>query len=424
MASSIARRIASTLVLLVVASVAFADWGGNHYCRLNADRLVIFSAGKRFVLVHAAAWELADPSQQNDFDKWLTQTKLSKDIGQLISGAPIDHAYPFLGELRSTVETDAATLRFEVGGDTKVVKLTKSETGFKPDADSVVQFDAAAKALGRSPSDLLVILSDSSEKISDQKAWGLLVNRMRAKQEFFAPIDKTHGILWITREGAEPIPVKQPETSPTEPKPKPTGDKPADKSDSGGGFPVAWVGTGVGCLVLGVGIGYALRKSPIQAPQASPKFIATSKERELIDMVRSEIARLGWEANHVPSGEEYIVGQVLERFNRHEALSNQIEHLQSYRRFAEDHNSFQKQIDMAVAESRSSRQTADEHARQLGETRARMQTLTDQLKNLESENVQTRSNLVEAEKLVDDMASWIAYLDEKLVNLAEQMQDE
>lgn len=437
MASSIARRIAAGLSCLMVVSVAFADWGSTHYCRLSEDRLLIIPPGKRFVLTHAAAWELVDSAQQNEFDKWLNQSKLSKDLGQLVSSAPLDHAYPLAGEVEVTEAGDATTnLEFRIGSNANSsLKLTSSSEGAKLDSIGSTAFTGIAKALGKSPSTLLVILADTGSKVSDTKAWGLVLARLKAKHEFFCYVDKQHGLLWIKRvkpisAGSSADSSSKPEHSASSESPKTNPPKPKPDSTGDTGNPIIWAGVAI--ILGGIG-GYLLgQRTPSRAQQAGkdaslnalPKFMVNPKERELIEMARAEMERLGWSSHHIPTAEEFVVREVQERYHRHDALVSQVELLKSYREFAEDRNAFQKRIDSAVAEAQSNRTQADELSRQLQEQRARLVSLSEQLRSLQAERDHALKGLSETEKLVDDMVTWTAFLDERLNQLMEQMQHE
>ena len=434
MASAFARRVVLGLAAFLFAAPAFADWGGAHWCRLSEDRIALFTAKERFVLTHGGAWELADPVQQADFDKWLKQSKLPSDLGQLISNAPIESTYQLASDVVAADDGESATkLTFKFGQKLKSsISLETIEGGAKLSESDSTKFDEISKTLGKPASTLLVMLSDTNEKISDTRAWGLIIGRLKTKTEFFQFIDKKHGIVWVHRD--KPLafntePVAKTSDIPNEAKkPKPSGEaKPG--SNSGLDPTAVTVVVGVICLGAGVGAGYFLNRRPSGTKKKAvsknePKFTTTAREREIVEFVRSESGRLGRTTDAVPSAEETVVKQILDRYRRHETLGQQIEQLQSYRKFAEDHNSFQKQIDVAVGEAQNSQSQMAEAVRQLQELKSHLQSLTQELSRVAAERDQAQSDLADAEKLIDEMSAWTAYVSGRLETLTEAMQHE
>ena len=429
MAGRVARRIVLGLVGLVFASAAYAVWGNAHFCQLSEDRFVIFSNGKRFVLTHAAAWELVDANQQAELDKWLTQSNLSKDLGLLVASAPQNHAYTLAGDVNVSNSSDSTTnLQFNIGsGPPKTVTLTSGEEGAQTDMEGTRQFADVASSLGKPASTLLVILADSTNQISDTKAWGLVLKRLQAKPEFFAFIDKQHGLLWIKRDkpiAASSTHSTSPSTSGEPKKSKPEKPSSTDQNDL-----LAPIGIGASGVLLGLAGGILIARArslagPRKSAPALDSFKLSPRERELIDVVRKEITRLGMSSSQVANPEDTVVRDMLDRYRRFEAVSGQVEQLQSYRRFADDHDAFQKQIDIAVSESKANQTRVSDLSRQLQELKSKLEAATAELRALRSERDNIQASQAEAEKLIDDLSAWIAFIGDRLDKFTEQMQDE
>ena len=433
MASTTARRIVVGLTALLFAAPAFADWGGAHWCRLSEDRFALFTAKERFVLTHGGAWELADSTQQADLDRWLKQSKLSPDLGQVVSNAPIENAYQLASDVRASDDGDSATkLTFRFGQKQSSISLEKVDQGAKLAESDLKKFDEIAKSLGKPASTLLVMFSDTNEKVSDTKAWGLILGRLKSKTEFFQFIDKKHGLVWVHRDkplsfNAEPM-SKTGAAPVEEKKPKPNTEKPSSSNTALDPM-ITTLLVGIVCLGAGGGAGYFLSRKTtggkkIPTSKGEPKFTTTARERELVEFVRAESGRLGRTADAVPSAEETVVNQIQDRYRRHESLTQQIEQLQSYRKFAEDKNAFQKLIDDAVLEARNSQSKAADAVKQLQELKSNLQSLSHELDKVTRELDQTRIDLADAEKLNDEMSAWIAYVSERLETLTEAMQHE
>jgi hypothetical protein len=418
-----ARRIASrrcwcSVALFAIATLASAEWGSNHYCRLAEDRFLLLTGTQRFVLTHAAAWELADSAQKDAFDKWLTQTKLPKDLGQLVANAPADHEMPLAGEIDTAPavagETDVLFKR--EGALPESVKLAAISDGAKPDADSANQFAEYAKSLGKAPSTLLVLLADKSGAISDVKAWGAFLARIKAKPEFFVYLDKKLGLLWVRQTEASTTAGSKPATAvDNEPSSEGSKDQEAAPKKRGSDTSGTLLLIGGGVLVLAVGgvAGYLIgtrrqassgsQSVTAAAPAGPAKFIVNAQERELIEKVRDEIGKLGWSANHIPSADEYMVGQVIDRYNGYPALAEEVARLSTYRQFKESHDLFQKRIDASAAEAKASSAKVGEITAVLERERAKLRELAEQLKQAQEAHAASAGEATVQKKRVKDL---------------------
>ena len=390
MAGHVARRIAqnrrflAAMGLLAISGFAHAGWENSRFCRLSDDRLLLIGGNQRFVLTHAAAWELADPTQKDSFAKWLNQSKLPKDLGQLIANAPADHQVPLAGELDASSDSSGnIVLVFKQGGTpSKPIKVVPTADGASPDAEGTTEFEQVAKALGKPASTLLVALADKSGHVSSNAAWSAFLSRLNKKSEFFSYIDKAQGLLWV-RHADAPLTTSTPSTATPEtdtvPKEKPAGSKPTgDSSD-----PLVFAVVGVVALVVGGGLGVLIggrsRKPEVPEPPATPKFHASANEIELVEKARDEIHKLKWPPERAPAAEEVVVGQMIDRFNRFPALQEEVEKLRSYQQFKEAHDLFQGQIDKAVSESKLSHRKSEELAALLQLERSKLDKSTGEL---------------------------------------------
>ncbi len=397
MASRAARRIVLNhrwylaLSLLALSACAQAGWENTRLCRLGDDRVLIIAGPQRFVLSHGAAWELVDPSQKESFAHWLSKEKLDKDLGILIANAPRNHEVPLAGELDATDGAEGTNLVFKLKtGDSKPITVSATDDGGKLDSTSTFEFNQVAKLLGKPPSTLLVLLADKSEKLSAGKAWGLVLARLKAKSEFFAFIDKTQGLLWVRKISAA-APSVDTTAKPTVAEGSATEvkvEKPKAAQESADTTPLLLVG--IASVVLGGGVGFLIGRRKMTGPVATapelPKFIASADEIELVEKVRAEVTKLKWPADRVPTAEEVVVGQMIERYNRFPSLHEEVEKLRSYQQFKESHDLFQSQIDKAVAESKNSHRKSEEIAALLHLERAKsektsgeLQLITDRL---------------------------------------------
>ena len=416
MASRATRRIALNhrvylaMSLLALSTHAHAGWENTRYCRLGDDRVLIIAGNQRFVLTHSAAWELVDPAQRDSFTHLLSKEKLSKDLGILVSTAPIDHEVPLAGEVDATGDSaGTVSLVFKLKtGDSKPIKVSAEADGGKLDSTSTFEFNQVAKLLGKPPSTLLVSLADKNGQLSASKAWGLVLERLSAKPEFFAFIDKKQGLLWVRKTQAtqpttdalaKPSSSEGSAVEPKTEKPK-TDQQPTD--------PTTAVIVGVASVVLGGGLGFFVGRrlqQPSPVTSEPPKFKASTDEIELVEKARSEVAKLNWPPDRVPSAEEVIVGQIIDRYNRFPTLHEEVEKLRSYQKFKEAHDLFQAQIDKAVAESKASHRKSEEIAALLHLERAKtektsgeLQVTSDRLSAANAELKKTTARISDLER--------------------------
>ncbi len=426
MASHAPRRIAlscrsfGALLLCTMATMARAGWENTHFCKLAEDRLVILAGKDKFMLTHGAAWELVDAAQKPAFDAWVAKSKLPKDVGQLVADKPADHELPLAAEFDFSPAIDGKVSVAFKHNNTIPKTLTLAIKGeeAKLDADSEKVFIDIAKDLSKVPSTLLVLLSDKGGAISDGKAWAAVLNRLKAKPSFTINLDKKQGLLWVRV--AEPTSAGDPVAPTNSTKPEPTdtgnGDEKktvADDKKSGSSDPIPLVATGIVMLLVGGAGGYILKSrasSPTKAKastkspvDAADRFKVSANERELVEKVRDEIRRLGWDANHIPSGDEFIVGQMIDRYNRSDSLTKDLEKLEKYRKFKEDHDSFQKQIDVAVARANASATETESLKEQLKREGEKSNRLGDELKKTQSQLASSQTDVRNAQQRIQQL---------------------